>query len=323
MARDPVRLRDVAEHAGVTISTASRALRRPEMVRAETRSRVEEAARVLGYTPNRMAQAVVTGRSRTIVFMVLDPTNPIFAILARAAQAEARQRAFDVLVVDSMLDVRREAQLLEQAQHYAEGIIMCIPQGTYPLDPDGPPIVAINRRLRGSHAVLLDQANVIEQQLAHLVALGHRRIAYLDGPDQYWAAVERRRHAERLAGDHPIEIIGPVLPTFPGGYGAVDRIDPAVTAVIAFTDHQAAGVVVRLAELGRRVPAEVSVIGSNDLPLARMYNPPLTTMHTPFDAMGRAAVSLLLDAVDGANGGWITQVMTSELVVRSSTAARR
>ncbi len=90
MAREPVRLRDVAELAGVTVSTASRALSRPEMVRPDTRARVESAARELGYTPNRMAQAIVTGRSRTIVFVVPDLTSPMFAMLARAAQAEAR-----------------------------------------------------------------------------------------------------------------------------------------------------------------------------------------------------------------------------------------
>ncbi len=117
-----------------------------------------------------------------------------------------------------MTDTHREAALLEGARHYAEGIIMCMPQGEYPPDPDGPPVVAINRRLRGAHAVLLDQANVIEQQLGHLVGLGHERIVYLDGPKQYWATYERRRHAERLARDFPLEIIGPIQPFFHGGY---------------------------------------------------------------------------------------------------------
>lgn len=323
MSREPVRLRDVADLAGVTVSTASRALSRPEMVRPETRARVESAARDLGYTPNRMAQAIVTGRSRTIVFVVPDLTSPMFAMLARAAQAEARTRAFNVLVTDSMTDLEREAGLLEGARHYAEGVIMCMPQGEYPPDPDGPPIVAINRRMRGAHAVLLDQATVIERQLGHLIGLGHQRIVYLDGPKQYWATHERRRHAERLARDWPLEIIGPIEPFHSGGYGVADRLDPEVTAVIAFTDTQAAGVIVRLTELGRRVPTDVSVIGSNDIPIANMFNPPLTTLRTPFEAMGRAAVSLLLDAVDGAAGTTITETMTSELVVRGSTAIAR
>lgn len=321
MARDPVLLRDVADRAGVTVSTASRALRRPEMVRAETRARVEAAAQELGYTPNRMAQAIATGRSRMLVFVVPDLTNPMFSILARAALAEARERAFDVLVVDSMFDTQREAELVEQAQHYAEGIIVCMPRGSYPPDADDPPVVAINRRMRGAHAVLVDQAAVIEAQVDHLRSLGHERIVYIDGPQPYWASSERHRHAKRLARDVPLEILGPMEPTFRGGCEAVDLIDPSVTGVIAFTDTQAAGVIMRLHEIGRHVPTDVSVVGSNDIPMAHMYNPPLTTMRMPFDAMGRAAVSLLLDSVDGTTGTILNMSMSSELVVRGSTAA--
>jgi len=318
--RDAVRLVDVALLAGVTASTASRALSRPEMVRPETRARVEAAACTLGYVPNRMARAIVTGRSRTIVFVVPDLTSPLFSMLARAAQSEARQRGYDVLVADSLSDTRREAGLIEDARRYAEGIIVCMPQGTYQPEPGRAPIVAINRRMRGAHAVLLDQAAVVEQQLAHLVGLGHERIVYLDGPKQYWATYERRRHAERLARQFPVEISEPIAPWFHGGYEYADRIDPEVTAVMAFSDTQAAGVVARLAENGRRVPHDLSVIGSNDIPIAAMYNPALTTMRTPLDAMGRAAVSLLLDNVDGAEGPAIIETMTSELVVRRSTA---
>ncbi len=321
MAREPVRLRDVAERAGVTVSTASRALSRPEMVRPDTRARVESAARDLGYTPNRMAQAIVTGRSRTIVFIVPDLTSPMFAMLARAAQAEARARAFNVLVTDSMTDIDARPRCSRAPGTTPRGSSCACPRASTPRTP------TVRRSWRstggsGAHAVLLDQANVIEQQLGHLVGLGHERIVYLDGPKQYWATYERRRHAERLARDFPLEIIGPIQPFFHGGYEAADRLDPATTAVIAFTDTQAAGVIVRMTELGRRVPTDVSVIGSNDIPIAHMFNPPLTTMHTPFEAMGRAAVSLLLDAVDGAAGTTITETMTSELVVRGSTAPR-
>ncbi|MFA5884268.1 MAG: LacI family DNA-binding transcriptional regulator, partial [Acidimicrobiia bacterium] len=311
-ARDVVRLVDVAELAGVTASTASRALSRPEMVRPETRARVEVAARELGYVPNRMARAIVTGRTRAIVFVVPDLTSPLFSRLARSAQSEARDRGYDVLVADSVMDPRREAALIEGARRYAEGIIMCMPLGAYRPEPGRAPIVAINRRMRGAHAVLVDQAAVVEQQLAHLVGLGHERILYIDGPKQYWATYERRRHAERLARDFPVEISEPVEPFFEGGYEFASRLDDGTTAVIAFSDTQAAGVVACLAEKGRRVPDDVSVIGSNDIPIAAMYNPALTTMRTPLEAMGRAAVSLLLDTVDGAAGPAIIETMTSE-----------
>lgn len=323
MAREPVRLREVAEAAGVTISTASRALNRPELVRPETRERVEAAARDLGYVPNRMARAIVTGRTRAIVFIVPDLTSPMFAYLARGAQDEARVRGFDILVADTRMDEEREVALVNGARRYAEGVILCMPQGHHAPDASGPPTAAINRRVRGAHAVLLDQAHIVEQQLTHLVGLGHERIVYLDGPKQYWATYERRRHAERLARNRPLEIIGPVEPFYHGGYGAADHIGADVTAVIAFSDTQAAGLIARSVELGRRVPEDLSVIGSNDIPIAAMYNPALTTMHTPFAEMGRAAVSLLLDNVSASDGTQIVETVRSELVVRRSTAPPR
>jgi len=317
---DAVRLVDVAERAGVTASTASRALSRPEMVRPETRARVEVAARELGYVPNRLARGLITGRSSTIVMVLPDVTSAIFALLARAAQAEARARGFDVLVADALWDDDREVALVDRAKSYAEGLIVCMPSVDHVVDADGPPIVAINRRMRGAHAVIVDQSTIVETQLDHLLGLGHRRILYLSGPKKYWAAHERRRHAEGLARHHDLEISGPIDPTFEAGVELGDHLDPEVTAVIAFTDGQAAGLIARLAQRGIRVPDDVSVIGSNDVPMARMLNPALTTMRAPLDAVGRAAVSLLLDHIHGEGGPAITETMSPELVVRRSTA---
>lgn len=321
--RDTVRLVDVAEQAGVTTSTASRALSRPEMVRPETRDRVRAAADALGYVPNRLARGLITGRSSTIVMVLPDMTSPVFALLAQAAQAEARARGFDVLVADSRWDDDREVALVDRAKGYAEGVIVCMPSASHAVPADGPPLVAINRRMVGAHAVVLDQSTIVETQLGHLLGLGHERILFVSGPKRYWAAHERRRHAERLAADHDVELSAPIDPGFEAGVELADHIDPDVTAVIAFTDGQAAGLVARFAERGIRVPHDVSVIGANDVPMARMLNPALTTMRAPLDAMGRAAVSLLLDHLQHEGGSTIVETMRSELVVRRSTAPPR
>jgi DNA-binding LacI/PurR family transcriptional regulator len=313
-------LREVAEAAGVTVSTASRALNRPELVRPETRERVAQAARLLGYVPNRMARAIVTGRSQTIVFVVPDLSLGLFTTVASAAQVEARDRKFDLLVADSMGIAEREAGLVEGARAYAEGIILLWPQAGYEPEPADPPVVSIGRRIRGAHAVLLDQSHVVETQLRHLRRLGHQRILFVDGPPEYWAARERRRFAERLAADYPIEFSEPVDLSFEGGRALADALDPAITAVMAFVDNQALGVIQRLGERGVRVPDDVSVVGNNDVMWARMANPALTTLRTPFDKMGRAAVSLLLDNESPRAGAQIVETFRSDLVERRSTA---
>jgi len=323
VAREPVRLREVAEAAGVTVSTASRALNRPELVRPETRDRVAAAARDLGYVPNRMARAVVTGRSQTIVFVVPNLRLGVFTWLAGAAQDEARRRGYNLLVADSMSDPELEVKLITGARGYAEGIILCWPRSDFRPEADDAPVVAINRRMSGAHAVLVDQDHIVEQQLSHLRNLGHERILWVSGPKQYWAGHARRRHAERLAAELALEISEPTEPSFDGGREIADRLDPSITAVMAFADNQALGIIQRLGERGIRVPDDVSVVGNNDVMWARMANPALTTLATPFDAMGSAAVSLLVDTVPATQGTQIVETLRSELVVRRSTAPPR
>lgn len=323
MARGPIRLREVADAAAVNVSTASRALNRPELVRPETRARVEAAARALGYVPNRMARAIVTGRKQTLVIVVPDLALGFFTTVASGAQAETRQRKFDLLVADSAGDPDREAELVADARGYADAVILVWPQGGYVPGPEDVPVVSINRRIPGAHGVLLDQTHIVEEQFAHLRALGHERILFVDGDPGYWAARERRRAAEHLAEAATLTISPPTEPSFEGGQVIADHLDPEVTAVMAFADNQALGIIARLGERGIRVPEDVSVIGCNDVQWARLANPALTSVRTPFEAMGRAAVSLALDHEPAIEGTQIIETVRSELVVRRSTAPPR
>jgi LacI family transcriptional regulator len=169
---------------------------------------------------------------------------------------------------------------------------------------------------------VLDQQFIVEAQLDHLLALGHERIVWVDGPKGYWATDPRRKVAQRIAAEHPIQIAKGVAPTFEGGLAAVDSFDAGFTAVAAFNDRQAFGVVQRCLQLGLRVPEDVSVVGSDNVPGAVLLNPQLTTVHAPKGTMGRAAVSLLLDHIVD-QGPIIEETVTGHLVVRDSTATPR
>jgi LacI family transcriptional regulator len=321
--RDAVRLVDVAKRAGVTVSTASRALARPEMVRHETRERVEQAAAELGYEPNRAARSLITGRTGVIAIVVPDLANTYFAHIARAAQEFARARSYDVLIVDTGDDTpQRELEIVESTARWVDGLILCAAKQRIPPDRCRVPVVFVNRRVRGSHAVVLDQSFIVETQLGHLLELGHEHIVWIDGPKGYWASEPRRKVAERIAAEHPVQIVKGIAPTFAGGLEVVDQLEPEVTAVAAFNDRQAFGVVQRLLQVGRPVPEHVSVIGSDNVPGAILLNPQLTTVHAPKGTMGRAAVSLLLDHIID-KGPVIEETLTGHLVVRESTGAPR
>src|SRR5262245_20789032 len=202
--RGQPRLVDVAKRAGVTVSTASRALARPEMVRPETRERVEQAAAELGYAPNRAARSLITGRTGVIGIVVPDLANAYFAHIARAAQQFARARSYEVLIVDTGDDVLREQEFIASASTWVEGLIVCAARRPYRESASRIPMVFVNRRVRDSHSVLLDQHFIVEAQLRHLLELGHERIAWIDGPKGYWATSIRRNHAKRVGAGYPI-----------------------------------------------------------------------------------------------------------------------
>jgi LacI family transcriptional regulator len=316
-----VRLVDVAKRAGVTVSTASRALGRPEMVRPETRERVELAAAELGYAPNRAARSLITGRTGMVAILVPDLANTYFAHIARAAQEFARARSYEVLIIDTSGDAQRELDILESASRWVDGVIICAGKQRIPADRCRVPMVFVNRRVRGSHAVVLDQPFIVEAQLGHLLELGHEHIAWVDGPKGDWATEPRRKVAARFAAEHPIQIVKDVDPDFEGGMDLVDRLAPEITAVATFNDRQAFGVIQRSLQRGARIPEDLSVVGSDNVAGATYLNPGLTTVHAPKGTMGRAAVSLLLDHM--GDRAVIEETLTGHLVVRESTAPPR
>ena len=320
--RDAVRLVDVAKRARVTVSTASRALARPEMVRPETRERVEQAASELGYEPNRAARSLITGRTGVIAIMVPDLTNTYFAQVARAAQEFARARAYEVLIVDTGNDATREREFIESASTWVDGLIICAAKRSHRATTSRVPIVFVNRRVRDSHSVLLDQHFIVEAQLRHLLELGHEHIMWIDGPKGYWATSVRRTHARRIGAGHLVRVANGLEPDFPGGVRAAEMLDDDVTAVAAFNDRQALGFVARCMQLGIQIPDDVSVVGSDDIPGASILNPGLTTVHAPKEHMGQAAVSLLLDHLTD-RGPIICETLRGHLVVRESTGPPR
>lgn len=321
--RGVVRLVDVAQAAGVTTSTASRALSRPDMVRPETRARVMAAARDLGYVPNLAARSLITGRSGVISVVIPDLSNEYYASIAQAAQVTARERGYEVFIADSGFDPDRESSLVDTVSRGADGVIVCTAQRRHTIARDGVPLVYVNKMVRGHHAVVVDPHSVLEAQVDHLLGLGHEHVLVAGGPDRFWVSEVRNLHAQRLARRLPSLRIDPYRePSFEGGRLLVDHLDPDVTGVAALNDRQAIGILQRAAEVGIRVPEDLSVVGSDDVSAAAFVSPSLTTVRIPTEELGRAAVSLLIDHVtDG--GPVIAEQLVGELVVRASTAPPR
>ena len=316
--RRRVTILDVAARAGVHPATVSRALSRPEKVAPATRERVEAAVAKLGFVPNRAAQVMKTGRTGNIAVIVPDITNPHFALMVRAVERAARSGDLQVLLADTSEHPREELRAARTFLHDVDGFVVLSPRRLHrELDALGSkPAVFVNRPVPNYGSVLMRSAPAVQEALLHLASLGHRTLAFLGGPSGSWAAGERRAAVRKTSESSGLDVamVDAPAPTFEAATEAAEALRRSgATAVIAFNDQMALGVIAGLARLGLVVPDDMSVIGIDDVPLAAMVAPSLTTIGLPAEEAGAVAVSLLRE------GDTSTIELLGKLVPREST----
>lgn len=321
-------LRDVAEAAGVAVSTASRALSRPGRISPRTEARVRDAAERLGYTPSASARALSSGRTSTVALVVPDVTNPFYFGLVRGTGARLRETGYVQVLVDTEESTEAEARALAGLRGTVDGAVLASSR----LDDDRLvrlaaelPVVTVNRTVPGGVApgVVLDTPSGIVQALEHLASLGHTRVAYAAGPRTSWSDSRRRAvlepSAARLGLD--VTVLGPYAPLRTAGPAAADAaLQAQVTAVIAFNDLLAFGVLERLEARGVPVPDQLSVVGCDDVFGADLVRPRLTTVALPMERAGRHAADLLVARLSGLGAPpGDPVVLPTHLVIRAST----
>lgn len=315
----------VAEQAGVSRSTVSRAFTRPEILSAETVERVMQAARALGYVPNQLARALSTGRNGNIALVVPDVANPFFPPLIRAAQRRADSVDFCVFLGDSDEDAGREDRLLERFIPQVEGLVLAssrLADENLRARATRRPMVLINRDIAGIPRVLIDSSSGVMQAVEHLARLGHRRIAYVSGPSASWSNRQRRTAIRRAAARLGVSVttIPTAKPTYDEGRRVVGAIIASgVSGAVAFDDLVAQGVLNGLAAKGMDVPRQFSVVGCDDV-LGAMTYPPLTTVSSRSAEAGEAAVQLLMDSLKTGANRDVRLVLGTHLVERATTA---
>ena len=343
-----VTIRQVAEQAGVSPSTVSNLLNgRDGRMQARTRQRVIQAIASLGYQPNLVARQLRTGQVRSVGLVVPSVANPFWGGLARAVEGEALRHDRQILLCNSERDPAREQAYVQEL--FASGVraviigsslpslehllpamerglcLIAFDRETQPGDPPGLISVSVDNRLGANLAT------------RHLLSIGHRRIGFISGPI---ATVSRR---QRLAGyREALEAAG--LPfdeelvwvsDDEGGFGDVDstvrgekgmvgllRLIAPPTGVVTINDMYAIGACAAARTAGIRVPEDISVVGFDDMVLAPLFNPPLTTVRQPLQDMARYAIDVvegLRSRVEG-EGQAVSVVMAPRLVVRESTA---
>ncbi len=324
-----VSMADVAGRAGVSGQTVSRVVNASPRVDPGTRARVEQAMAELGYRPHRAAQALRTGRTRTVGLVVstLETVGNSRMLQAVADAAASRDYALTVVTatgpegIVAAYDRLQEqgvdgAIVLNEATSVARGAPA----------PAGLELVVVDHPVEAATPfgiVQSDHAGGARAAVEHLLALGHTAVHHLAGPEGSFAASERER-GWRLALAATGVAAPPVVRgdwTAASGHtgGAMLAADPAVTAVFTANDQMALGAIRALAEAGRPVP-DVSIVGFDDVADAGDYLPPLTTVRQDFDALGERAVASLVARIErGAVSR--PQTVPTRLIVRASTAA--
>ncbi len=328
---------DVARVARVHPSTVSRVLnaRADLVLRPETRERVLSAAARLRYRPSALARSLRLRRTLTLGMIVPDIANPFFPPIIKGAEDAARERGYNLVLCNTGESTEREATYLRVLrERQVDGVLIASSRMTAAtitrLRHDAFPFVLVNRaaRSRDDLAVVVDNRAASASVVDHLVGRGHRRIGHVAGPQTTTTGVERaagfadalRRH--RLEPDPALSVEADAFSEGAGYRAARALLACAAppTAIFAANDLIAIGVLRAAREAGLGVPADLSLVGFNDVALTELVEPALTTVHVPQEEMGAAAARLLIARLTGETIDARRVVLPTSLVVRASTA---
>ncbi len=317
----------------MSVASVSRVVNETGLVREETRLRIRRAIEKLRYAPHGAARALITRKTHTLGVLLPDLFGEFFSELIRGIDVASRRSGYHLLVSGSHEDRIETQELLRAIRGRVDGIIAFSPEldaGEFEKNlPAGFPVVLLNAAVRksGYSSIRVDNYGGAFALVRHLTRLGHRRIAFVTGPEGNHDASERLRGyrdaLDRHAGIRALEIPGDFREE--AGYRAAARIlhaKPAPTAVFAANDAMAIGLLCAFRERRVRVPEDMALAGFDDIPIARFITPPLTTVRVPIADLGSRATARLVHALEGSDGRKGRQeILATRLVVRSSCGA--
>ncbi len=331
-------IRDVAERAGVSVASVSRVLTGAGVVAEPTRSKVLEAVEALSYVPHSGARSLSTSRTDVIGVILPDLFGEFFSELIRGMDVACRQQGRHLIVSSSHDDAANAAAAIRSMRGRVDGLIVLSPhldsgELTTSLSGRLPVLLMNGGDLQGQQpSMAVDNAGGARAAIAHLAGLGRRRIAHVGGPAGNVEARQRRQgYVEAMSGAGLEPIVAEGEFTQASGFAAASallRSGRAPDAVFAGNDAMAIGVLLAIQDAGLRCPDDVAVVGFDDVPIAELVRPGLTTLHIDIAGMGRRAVDRLIAEIDGdasqprATNDAAREIIVPRLVVRQSCGSQ-
>ncbi len=329
-----VTIREVAKEAGVAISTVSNALNGSDLVKDETRKKILEVAKRLGYIPNMSGKILKGGRSKQLCFLTSTVTGEYFVKLIDAVNRTCIDHGYGLniaitwdrdLVMKQLLGGQFDGFFIFEGERIQKAELDTLKREQIP-------IVMFDRKYESDciSSIVFDSCKVSREMTTYLIGLGHRRFCFVDSTPDTYDAVERKRGFMQALEKGGIE---PKTSAVIQGYfdenvtfSAILALDassklaniPMPTAYVCGNDKSAIGAIKALSKLGYSVPAEVSVVGFDDIELAQYFQPALTTVRNPIEQQGRIAVEMMIDMLDKGGTGRV-DVLKGSIVARNST----
>jgi LacI family transcriptional regulator len=345
-----VTIRDVAKASGFSASTVSIVLNNAPLARyipLPTKSRIQKAAKTLGYHPNVFARSLRSKRNHTVGVMLFDVTDPYCTPILRGIENTLYQSSYLPILTDAHNERSRFERYLEMLLERRVEALIILANWLFldinilaDLEKPEIPTVIIGRELESSStsSVTVDDEGGGYAAVAHLYALGHRKIAFVRGPKALSSSKNRWRGVQRFARDTGLQLDERLVVDLPDQLSPNMGVDDAYratqellkqrrpfTALMAYDDMTAFGAVRALAKAGIKVPGSCSVIGFDDVTPSALFVPSLTTIHQPLESMGASAVNIVIDSISSAAENRripaVHRKLPSELVVRESTRA--
>ena len=335
MMNKRVTIADVAEEAGVSMMTVSRAINHKEGISEDTRLRILEIAERLGYRPSGVARALATNRSCSLGLVIPDVANPFFSQIVRGAEDLAYDSGYNVFLVNTAEDTEREEAALESLlEKHVDGVIWCssrLPTESVNNYTDSFPFtVLINREInttqRNYATINVDDSLGAQKAVSFFTAQGHTKIGLIAGPEGSTSSQRRRTGYQKGLVENNIayrpELIINCKPRIESGYQATKQLLSTyenISAILAYNDLVAFGVFQACEEIGKRIPEEISVIGFDDIPLASIVKPRLSTLRTDKRGLGRLAMKTLIQLIEGDEAVERNITIQPTLILREST----
>ena len=310
-----ITIRDVAKHAGVSLRTVTNVINKWPYVTDETREKVQRSIDTLGYRPSRLASSLVTGRTNTIGVMIPDITNPFFGQVVRGCEDVLYASGYSIFLCNTSEDSKKQSSYLEiLVDRGVDGLLIfgarSLPETQATVVQDEIPVIAEDSPAQNKNTTIIDIDNVGGAQLAveHLISLGHTRIAHLGGPTQRLAADHRlqgyRQALENAGIPYDESLVLRCSPSIRGGLESAMTIlqEKKPSALFCYNDLMAVGAMVACRQLDLNIPRDVAVVGFDDIAIASLVEPALTTVRVRQYDMGKLASELLLERLSGKEG---------------------